>query len=117
MRGAACLDQARATLSRTAAVTVTCRAAHDCTATPSTALNASAMALIDATAARLQHCWRQAGLTTIVKIDVPAHMSVTVRRYTVAGKQAGAPVCTIALFPPFRGAKLVSSFRAQCRTR
>jgi len=113
--GAECFAVARARVADSPAFRVTCAAAADCEFEPTQELNASAMALIDNIAQKLQNCWRGAELTTVTDVTAPAAMKLRIRRYTATATGASVEICTMAELKPFGDAQLTTSFRAQCK--
>ena len=108
-----CIAEIRAQFGTNPAFKVTCSTPADCEFEPSQAMNASAMAFMDATARTVTECWQKAGLTIAVPLASPPEIKVSLRRYR-APEENGSEVCSIAELKPLGEQRLTTSFRAAC---
>jgi hypothetical protein len=108
-----CIPNVQKTLSDSPAFRIRCRETQDCEFEPSQAMNASAMALIDAMAKRTVACWEKGGMSLDKLLPSPPSMHLSIRRY----RSDFAVVCTIAEVKPFDEAKITTAFLAVCEVR
>ena len=114
-----CFKEAKRGMEGSPAFVVSCTADTDCEFMPATAQNASAIAVVDATAAKIQNCWLESGLSKMTALETPAEMKVHVLRYMpeVDANTDGTAVCTIAEFKPVGIEAPTTTFRAQCKNK
>ena len=114
-----CFKEAKKSMEGSPAFVVSCTADTDCEFMPATAQNASAIAVVDATAAKIQNCWLESGLSKMTALETPAEMKVHVLRYMpeVDANTDGTAVCTIAEFKPVGIEAPTTTFRAQCKNK